>query len=554
MKRRNFLKLGGAAAATPFVLNGLPLRAFATANLSQAMNCSSVNERVLVMIQLRGGNDGLNTIIPVGQYAHYQAARPNIHIPNTGANAYIDLDLTMPMADRVGLHPSMQAVKGLYDSGKVALVQSVAYVDQNKSHFKSTDLWLSGGDGTPANFNKETGWMARYLDHTYPGVAGNPQPYMPDPLGIQLGDPKPSLGFHTDHEHSAGINLSGQDPSGFYSLISEIGGPPLANVPQSEYGDELQFIMNMESSISKYAQRITEVFNLGTNMGAYPTYDLADQLKTVARLINGGCKTKIYLVKLGGFDTHVNQVEQGATNEGDHAELLLELSESVKAFLDDLELLQLENRVMTVTFSEFGRKPVENGSLGTDHGTLAPMMIFGKAVIPGVLGSNPDYSTVQNEHFTTFQYDYRQVFTTLVQDWLGASDDAIAATEMGGFLQGKLPLVDADHYVDPACYINQITGEINTGVEEESFEVQFRLFPNPAVEEFYINFQLNRSQQINVKLIDMQGRTGEVKHFLAKTGTNQVDIPLKNLAEGVYAVKLLGEDGKLLFADKLLVQ
>ncbi|MCI4666614.1 MAG: DUF1501 domain-containing protein [Bacteroidia bacterium] len=553
MKRRNFLKLGGAAVASPFVLNGLPLQAFSTHNLANAMNCSEVNERALVLVQLRGGNDGLNTIIPIGQYSQYQALRPNLHIANAGANSYIDLDLTMPMADRVGLHPNMQAVKDMYDDGLVSIVQSVAYVDQNLSHFKSTDLWLSGGDGTPPNFNKQTGWMARYLDHTYPGVAGNPQPYMPDPLGIQLGDPKPSLGFHTDHEHGAGINLSGQDPSGFYSLISEIGGPPVSPVPNSEYGSELDFIMNMEASISKYAQRITEVFDNGTNMGTYPNHDLADQLKTVARLINGGCKTKIYLVKIGGFDTHVNQVLNTASHEGFHADLLLELSESIKAFLEDLKLMQLDNKVLTATFSEFGRKPVENGSLGTDHGSLAPMMIFGKAVIPGVVGTNPDFTGIQNEHFSSFQYDYRQVFTTLVQDWLGASDDAIEATEMKEFLPNKLSIVDADHYVDPACHINQITGNV-TSLEEENFDPQVKLFPNPAADEFHISFQTNKAEQVNVKMFDLQGKSILVRHHQAWAGVNQVDIEIPQVVEGYYVVKLIGEGGAEILSEKLLVR
>ncbi|MEO0898834.1 MAG: DUF1501 domain-containing protein [Bacteroidota bacterium] len=551
MKRRNFIKLTSAAAAAPIVLNGLPLKAFATPDMLRAMNCSEVKERILVLIQLRGGNDGLNTLIPINQYTDYRTARPNIFIPDAGANSYITLDTSLPANQQIGLHPAMTEIKSLYDQGKVSIIQGVAYNDQNRSHFKSTDLWLSAGDGTPANFNKTSGWMGRYLNFTYPGLAGNPQPFMPDPLGIQLGDPKPSLGFHTEQEHSSGINLSGQDPSGFYSLISEIGGPGLKNIPDSEYGDEIQFIMDMEASTSKYAQRISDVFNQGINMGNYPNHDLADQLKTVARLINGGCQSKVYLVQLNGFDTHVNQVEAGASTTGDHAELLLELSESVKAFLDDLELMSLDNKVIAATFSEFGRKPGENGSFGTDHGDLAPMFIFGKAVNPGIIGENPDFSTVQNNLFVGYQHDYRQVFTTLVQDWLGASNDALMATEMDAYLPNKLAIVDKDHYVDPACYFSQITD--TTDIEQE-IEVAYTFFPNPVQEEVHISFSSTLSHLATVFLRDIHGRLILQEKHQILAGPNMIDVEFPDLPNGPYILQLVSDQGANMASEKVMLR
>ena len=455
MKRRDFLRLSGPMAATPLLLHATPVRAFSSLGLKKAMNCSGINERALVVIQLSGGNDGVNTIIPIDQYATYASLRPDIRIPDSGANSYINLDTSLPVADQIGLHPSMQAVKSLYDDGKANIIQSVSYTNHNRSHFKSTDLWLSGGDGTPANFNIPTGWMGRYLNQVYPGSAGNPTPAMPDPLGLQLGETKPSLGFHTESEHAVSINLTGQNPGGFFNLVSEIGGAPVANVPASEYGAELQYIMGVENSIGTYAQRITDVFNAGSNSAAvtYPNFYLADQLKTVARLINGGCRTKIFLVSIGGFDTHVNQVESTNSTQGQHANLLTQLSESVLAFQNDLAAMSKEEQVLTVTFSEFGRKAAQNGNFGTDHGTIAPMMLFGSGVNGGVTGTNVDLSNlIDNSQLQNPQHDYRQVYATLLQDWLGAADTVVTAAGFGGYTTQKLELVAPAQTVDPICY------------------------------------------------------------------------------------------------------
>ncbi|HNL40356.1 MAG TPA: DUF1501 domain-containing protein, partial [Saprospiraceae bacterium] len=296
MKRRNFLKIFPPLTITPFVVNGFPLKPYANHRLAQLLSsCDGVEDRVLVLVQLKGGNDGINTVVPVNQYDVYANLRPLIHLPNSGNNKFIDLDNTLPVADQVGLHPAMTGFKALYDDGRLALVQGVGYAQPNQSHFKSTDLWLSGGDGTPDNFNIPSGWMGRALQAFYPDVTGAPTTNMPDPLGIQVGDSSPSLGFHTETEHQNVINLSGQDPAGFFSLVQTIGGAPILNIPDTEQGDELAFIMGVEQSVNLYAQRITQVFNAGSNAITYPETSLANQLKTIARMIKGGCKTKIYL-------------------------------------------------------------------------------------------------------------------------------------------------------------------------------------------------------------------------------------------------------------------
>ena len=186
MKRRNFLKIFPAAGVSPFVVNGFPMRPFSNSKIARLLNsCDGVDDRILVLIQLKGGNDGINTIIPIAQYDTYAALRPVIKIPETGPERYIKLDNTIPAADQVGLHPVMTGMKELYDKGWMSVVQGVGYEGLNGSHFKSTDLIMSGGDGTPDKYNLRSGWLARALQSMYPDIMGAPIP--PDdvfPLGI----------------------------------------------------------------------------------------------------------------------------------------------------------------------------------------------------------------------------------------------------------------------------------------------------------------------------------------------------------------------------------
>lgn len=442
---------------SPLMLNGFSTRAFATPKMMSM--CDGISDRVLVVIQLAGANDGINMLLPINQYSDLQTYRSNIIVPETGTGGYLTLDSSLPDSQQLGLHPSMTAFKDLYDAGKANIIQAVGYENQNRSHFKATDLWLTGGDGTPENNNIDTGWMGRYLDYTFPGIAGNPSEIMLDPLGIELGDGETSIGFSSTNINSPAINLAQQNASELYDLVSSVGILPPFNIPDSDYGDELEFLLNVQNNTSVYAQRISEVFDAGSNAVTYPEFNLAYQLQTVARLISGGCKTKIFLVNLGGFDTHAGQVVPGDTHTGTHANLLEELAESVKAFQDDLAALGIEDRVLSFTFSEFGRKVVENGSLGTDHGTLVPMLMFGSAIESGVFGTNPNINNIdslgaidQSER----QFDYRQLYTTVLQDWLGASDSAVAATMFDDYLTQKIAVVNSANVVSSECYINQV--------------------------------------------------------------------------------------------------
>lgn len=538
MKRRNFLKILPAAGVTSFAVNGHAMRPFANSKMARILNsCDGVEDRVLVLIQLKGGNDGLNTIIPLNQYDTYFNLRPAIGIPQ---GSLVNLDGTLGSSEQVGLHPSFALFKNLYEDGDAAMVQGVGYQSMNQSHFKGTDLWFSGGDGTVANNNIPTGWMGRALQGFYPDVYGVPTSDMPDPLGIQIGNPNPTLGFHTATEHQNVINLSGQDAAGFFSLIQTIGGAPITNVPDTEQGHELEYIMGIENSTSQYAQRITSVFNAGSNyLTSYPTTQninngLANQLQTIARLIKGGCKTKIYLCQLGGFDTHSAQIDGGSPTVGDHAELLLYLAESVKYFMDDLNGLGLADQVLACTFSEFGRCAKENGSDGTDHGTLAPMFLYGKNVKSGVLGTNVNLSNLTNDNqLQNMQFDYRQVFTTILQDWLGASEEILTQVMFNGYQ--KVQLVDTAAVVDPSCYFSGSVSVWDNYLKQKSLSI----FPNPAQGYTEVSFENAGSAfEARLSLHSLGGSLISSTLVFANQGSNNFALNLAGLPAGPYFVRL----------------
>jgi uncharacterized protein (DUF1501 family) len=373
--------------------------------------------RVVVLIQLNGGNDGLNTVIPLGYYDAYHAARANIAIPE-------DKVLRLPGFDQTGLNPAMPEMQQLFMAGKLAIIQSVSYPQPNFSHFRATDIWLTGAD---AGQILSTGWAGRYLDEQYPQFPRNyPNPDVPDPLAIQVG----SLVSPALQGPALTMGMAISNPNSFYDLINDKSEP----VPDSRAGDQLAYIREMSVKTDQYAgvikaaaQKVTKQSDCYPAPGKNP---LADQLKIVARLVAGGLRTQFYLVSMGGFDTHARQVEPADPTTGAHAKLLAKLSEAINAFQDDLTQLQVSDRVMGMTFSEFGRRIQSNASGGTDHGAAAPVFVFGEKVQGGVIGQNPDWpdKLTVNDNIA-MQYDFRSVYNTLLEKWF-LSDEKIAETAL----------------------------------------------------------------------------------------------------------------------------
>ena len=429
----------------------------------------------MVIIFLNGGNDIVNTTVPLNHLASYAIHRPNIHLPQS---SLITLDPTLPADQQLGLHPQLTGFKSMYDDGLMAIVQGVGYEEPNRSHFTSLQNWLTGSGGPIVT--ESSGWLARFLQHRYPGYNGNPFVDEPDPIGVLFGDMN-NRGFYTDEPYKWELNLSGQDPAGFYSLVSSMSGAPILNIPITENGEMLNHIAEIENSVNIYAQRISETYYVGSNSTVlYPDNNLGNQLKSIARMLSGGSRTKIFMATMGGFDNHSYEVNSGDSTLGNHANLLEDLGDAVKAFQDDLENLDLDSNVLTVVFSEFGRKIIQNANYGTDHGTLSSMFVVGSGVQGGVIGTNLDLDDQDEQGAANplaLQYDYRQVFATLMQDWFGADDSALADTFISpSFYATKLPLINTSYIVPSSCYyvpvIPVVSTNINVKVMLEGFYVE----------------------------------------------------------------------------------
>lgn len=459
MKRRNFIKNISKLSSTPLLLNGIGVSPFITpVMLSMLNNCEGIEDRSVVVLFLKGGNDGLNTFIPVDQYSTYFNHRPDIAIPDSGAKAYLNLDTTLDIADQVGIHPVMTSFKEMYDAGKARIIQAVGYPSMDGSHFKSSDNWNSGNDGENEGSSAYCGgWIGRFFQHAYPGLHETPTPDFQDPLGIQFGDAKPSIAFHDCYNTYQAVNLHGQNPAAIAGLLNGLGTAQLDAVPQTDHGREIAYIMSIENSTNHYGTQITNVFNAGNNSSTvYPDTTLASSFSRVARLLAGGIRTKFFQLHQGGFDTHINQVLASDSTLGDHATLLENVFGSIKAFHEDLNNLGLGHKVVTVVFSEFSRRIIQNGAKGTDHGNVGPMLLFGDAINPGISGTNFDLTAVDVAGFmaeTEQQYDYRSVFKSVLQDWMGAGDNILHPAFFEPY--PILPsLFKTDQIVDPNCYIS----------------------------------------------------------------------------------------------------
>jgi uncharacterized protein (DUF1501 family) len=536
MKRRNFIRNVAYGSAAGLTLGGVPLNLLAGNPALKRMAADSVNDKVLVFIQMHGGNDGLNTLIPISQYDEYYNLRPNIAIRHTGTRSYLEVDNTVDENARVGLHPEMLAFKEMYDQEKVAIIQNVGYPDMNLSHFRGRDVVFMGTDESQTN-NYQSGWMGRYLDNIYPGYPDAfPSATMLDPIGIELSGTL-SLAFHRENGIPIGLNIG--SPEQFYQLINSVGvNPPIA-FPDSHAGDELRYIMEFEKKSNQYAGRLKEVYDAGSNSTVeYPEVypyaspiranNLSSQLKLIARLIKGGVKTKIFLCRIGGFDTHGEQVDEHDPSLGLHAALLHNLSGAVKAFYDDLANLQIDDKVLSLTFTEFGRRAKSNDSYGTDHGTATPVFVFGTQLNNGIYGVNPllDAATMAaNRNNLVYNIDYRQIYTSVIQDWFEGDNEALIQTGFSDWVNDRLPIVNTTGIDSPYTPGKNLTS--------------LHLYPNPVRDQLHIQVQLELRGAVTLHVIDAAGRKVKSINGEGVFGPNSYGMDVSGLENGMYHLQMI---------------
>ncbi|MBT1708545.1 DUF1501 domain-containing protein [Fulvivirgaceae bacterium PWU5] len=570
--RRNFIKKLPVAASIPFALANVPVRVLGEENTLTQMAAAGGENRRLIILQMHGGNDGLNCVIPVEKYDQYYSIRPNIAIPSkNNARGYIPLDNTLPSDKQVGLHPDMQAMKALYDQGRMAIVQGVSYKNNNGSHFRGRDIWYMGGD---YNEYFQSGWIGRYLEGLY-APAEYPRDFpnaaMPDPLAIEMGNDV-SLIFHQDGNIPTSIAIP-NNPEAFGGFIEDLDGfkdipgavDPRGIPPEylngSPYYKELKWILGLEDKTKSYAKRLSEQYINGSKIDSGVVYPdkypfnaplgsqknpLSFQLKVIANLLSGGCKTKVFLVKVGGFDTHADQVESYNPTMGSHAALMYHISTAMNAFQQDLRARGYENEVLTVTTSEFGRQVASNASYGTDHGTGAPLFLFGRGVQAGVQGTNPDLT----KRTVEMQYDYREVFGSIMEDWMQVERGQLEVI-FPGLISKGIDKGGADPVPFSPLPIAQRTITGSEGFISDRFRLE-DCYPNPAKDSTTIVFHVNSAYNVTVDLYTQKGeKVKSLVNGLYPVGEHKIAVDLTGLPAGTYIYEL--KSGFFKEAKKLVI-
>lgn len=410
--RREFLKtglVGGALAWT------VPAFLSQTFNVLHAEGAADNAKPILVVLQMAGGNDGLNTVVPITNDDYYRA-RPSLAIRPNAA---------LKLSPAFGLHPAMTGFKEMYDAGMLSVVHGVGYPNPNRSHFHSTDIWQTASPEAA----KTQGWIGRYFDNACQGAdptvgisVGRQTPLAFQsgrPLGISLENPE-SYRFAGDDEGEMSSEAYYRKLNGPQMLEGDgnelnsggsIGSAP-GTAMQQHRGASLDFLERVALDAQVSSDKILAVTKKVRNEASYPASQIAGSLKLVARLIAGGLPTRVFYVSQGGFDTHANQAPA-------QQRLLGELASGVKAFFDDLKAMGHDQRVLLMTFSEFGRRVAQNANNGTDHGAAAPLFIAGPKVQPGHLGFAPSLAPKDllngDIQFTT---DFRRVYAGVLEHWL----------------------------------------------------------------------------------------------------------------------------------------
>lgn len=393
--RREFLRL------TTSGIGLLAFSRFAPSFLVQstlaAVPAPERDRSVLVLVQLAGGNDGLNTVIPF-EDPDYHRLRPTLALNKSEV---------LPVGSNQALHPAMTAMRKLLDDGKLAIVQNVGYPNPNRSHFRSTDIWETGSESDKV---VSTGWIGRFLDNC---CAGMPETH--DPLAVHVGSETPEVFLSAQPHPTFGMAPYATGRKGAQrnqGLLDQLLQQPAA--AENNNASFLKATM-MDALVTE--RRVQSILANYQAAATYPGSAFGHSLQGVAALIAANLPTRVYFVSLSGFDTHANQA-------GNHRNLLKTLSDGLAAFQQDLEAHKLGDRVVTMTFSEFGRRPMENESHGTDHGTAAPLFVLGSKVKAGLHGQAPKLALGRNQDLT-FTTDFRQVYSTVLENWMGCPAEKV---------------------------------------------------------------------------------------------------------------------------------
>ncbi len=497
--RRSFIQALGLAGTGGIMLGHASITASKPSPLSVAL-AASENENILVIIRLKGGNDGLNTIVPIYDYATYANLRPSIRHQQSNL---INLNADFAIPNYMG------GLESVWGDGKMKVIHGVGYPQQNLSHFRSAAIWASTDD-----INVEpTGWWGRYYEDLYPDYLINPPEIPP---AVQIG----SIGDLIFEGNDSNYAFSVANTEQLANVAQNGVQHDVTNLPDCVYGDKLLFMRATTNTTIRYSSVINDAYMASSNSSSYSDEALAKQLAIVARLIKGNLGTKVYMVTLDGFDTHANQA-------GNHQSLLEDLSDSIKDFYDDLAAAGMDDKVLTMTISEFGRRPYENGSNGTDHGAASPVMLFGAGLDGnGFVGTHPNLTEWDADDNLIPTTDFRDVYSTVLTEWF-CMDPSVVSTIL---------LNQTYQTLDMGITCQTLT---NTDFSDTTRFVHIPIYQNDRT---LIEINMPNTANVDIRLYDLMGReVGSLGNQILYPGKYSIDVKEKiktRLSYGQYIYRI----------------
>lgn len=537
--RRSFLQALGIAGSGSMVMGSNFLTASAPSPLTSAI-AAAETDNILILIRLSGGNDGLSTVIPIDQYDTYANARPNIYIPESKV---------LKLTDEYGVPSYMKALEPMWGEGQFKAVHGVGYENQSLSHFTGSDIFANT-DLTSTGFSGlNTGWMGRHFENLYPDYLMMPPPA---PAAIQIGQ-YGSLVFQGEETNYAFVT-SNVDQLQEIAESGVVHGLDDTLFDSCMYGDQLKFLRGVANTTYEYSGIIHEAYERGQNQVEYQDNYFAKQMALLARLIKGNLGTKVYMISMGGFDTHGNQPIA-------HERLMTNLSVAIDNFYDDIAFTQQDDKVLSMTFSEFGRRIFENGSNGTDHGKAAPTLFFGSGLNGSAfVGEHPSLENPNGRGNLEYTMDFRDLYATVLAEWLCVD----------------IPLVE-QHLLDhPYTPINlgfncsgtdfpdivYSDGTPTLPTAPDSSEPEEPIEPNPDIlnavvhKPYYpsennphIHLEMPFSAHIDIQLYNILGQhMGTIFNEMMLEGSTEINIREKisrHLSAGKYIYRIQVQDQKM---------
>ena len=524
--RRSFLQALGIAGSGSMMLGSSMLTASAPSPLTAAI-AGAETENILILIRLSGGNDGLSTVIPIEQYDAYANARPNIFIPESKI---------LRLTDEFGVPSYMKSLEPLWGEGQFKAVHGVGYENQSLSHFTGSDIFANTDLTTTGFGGLNTGWMGRHFEECFPNYLINPPEA---PAAIQIGQ-FGSLVFEGEETNYAFVTNNVDqleqiaDTGEQYSLTEDFG--------DCMYGDQLEFLRGVSNTTLEYAGKIHEASERGQNQVEYQENGFARQLKLLARLIKGNLGTKVYMISMGGFDTHGNQPLA-------HERLMTNLSVAINNFYEDLAFTDQDEKVLSMTFSEFGRRIYENGSNGTDHGKAAPTLFFGSGLNGSAfVGEHPTLENPDGRGNLERTMDFRDLYGTVLAEWLCVSPALVEQHLLGhpyvpvdlGFrcheetVFPDITMSDGEPTIPTPVEPTEPTPELARNIDHKPF------YPTDSTPHIYIDMPF--TAHMDIQLYNILGQNlGTVYNEIATEGTMEINIRErmpKYLATGKYIYRI----------------